>query len=123
MPTPPAAPGADHPTEATERPSRTQSARKRQRKRTIAIRLLLLFPALVPERFTELVSTNQPRALAVLAYFFAFFARFRDVWWIGPIGVREVKAIAEVLRGTMWEEEVGRLAKQVEGLHEEGEEV
>ena len=62
-------------------------------------RRLILFPYLIRRRFIDLVKDQQPRALAVLAHYFALLASFRDVWWIGVTGRREVQALATVLSG------------------------
>ena len=60
-------------------------------------RRLILFPYVVQSRFIDLVRERQPRALAVLAHYFALLARFRGVWWIGDAGRREVRALSTVL--------------------------
>jgi hypothetical protein len=60
-------------------------------------RRLVLFPVLIQKRFIELVIERQPRALVVLAHFFALLVKFRDVWWIGDTGEREVRGIQSVL--------------------------
>jgi len=62
-------------------------------------RRLLLFPFLIQSRFIDLVKDQQPRALAVLAHYFALLARFRSVWWIGDTGPREVRALNSILSG------------------------
>jgi hypothetical protein len=58
---------------------------------------LILFPFVVQNRFIDLVKDQQPRALAVLAHYFALLASFRNVWWIGDTGRREVQALTTVL--------------------------
>lgn len=55
------------------------------------------FPVLIQKRFIDLVNEMQPRALVVLAHYFAILARFRDVWWVGGSGEREVLGIRSVL--------------------------
>ena len=60
-------------------------------------RRLLLFPILIRSRFIQLVGEQQPRALVILAHFFALIARFRDLWWIGDTGQREIFGIQSVL--------------------------
>lgn len=62
-------------------------------------RRLILFPFLIQSRFIDLVKDQQPRALAVLAHYFALLATFRKVWWIGDTGRREVQALVTVLSG------------------------
>jgi hypothetical protein len=60
-------------------------------------RRLILFPTCVEPDFIALVKEERPRALVVLAHFFAFLWDFRDFWWIGDCGKREVVAIDNVL--------------------------
>jgi hypothetical protein len=62
-------------------------------------RRLILFPFVVQSRFIDLIKDEQPRALAVLAHYFALLARFRSIWWIGDTGRREVRALTTVLSG------------------------
>lgn len=57
-------------------------------------RRLILFPYLVPAHFGELMQEYQPRALVILAYYFALLSRFRRIWWMGTAGEREVRALA-----------------------------
>ncbi|CZR64614.1 related to C6 transcription factor [Phialocephala subalpina] len=63
----------------------------------IIFRRLIIFPTVVQTSFIELVKEQRPRALVVLAHFFAFLADFREFWWIGDCGRREVMAIERVL--------------------------
>lgn len=68
-------------------------------------RRLQTFALLVPPRFVGLLSMQRPRALVVLAHFFATASQVRGVWWLGEAdGVdedstakREIRAIKEVL--------------------------
>ena len=62
-------------------------------------RRLALFPSFIQSRFIDLIKDQQPRALAVLAHYFALLASFRNVWWIGDTGRREVQALSTVLSG------------------------
>ena len=62
-------------------------------------RNLMLFPFVVQSQFIDLIKDQQPRALAVLAHYFALLASFRSVWWIGDTGRREVQALTTVLSG------------------------
>ncbi|KAL5345483.1 hypothetical protein ACLOAV_009233 [Pseudogymnoascus australis] len=61
------------------------------------LRLLILFPILAPKLFIDLVGDQQPRALVLLAHYFAILVAYREVWWIGDIGRREIKGIQSVL--------------------------
>ncbi|KAK7409501.1 hypothetical protein QQX98_008285 [Neonectria punicea] len=58
---------------------------------------LIIFPMLVHKHFIDLVQEQRPRALAILAHYFALLAILRCFWWIGDTGRREVLAIVEVL--------------------------
>jgi hypothetical protein len=60
-------------------------------------RRLIVFPIMVKKRFIKLVEDQQPRALVVLAHFFALIARFRDCWWLRDTGKREIHGIQTVL--------------------------
>ncbi|KAI0881993.1 C6 finger domain-containing protein [Annulohypoxylon maeteangense] len=60
-------------------------------------RMLLMFPMLADERYIKLVKKESPRALVVLAHYFALLSRFSDVWWVANIGADEVRAIANSL--------------------------
>ena len=60
-------------------------------------RNLMLFPFVVQSQFIDLIKDQQPRALAVLAHYFALLASFRSVWWIGDTGRKEVQALTTVL--------------------------
>ncbi|KAJ6442276.1 2,6-dihydropseudooxynicotine hydrolase [Purpureocillium lavendulum] len=60
-------------------------------------RLLVCFPMIVRRRLFDLVNERQPRALALLAYYFAFLHSYEHIWWIGPAPAQEVLAIADEL--------------------------
>ncbi|KAL8348851.1 hypothetical protein RB601_002222 [Gaeumannomyces tritici] len=55
------------------------------------------FAVWTPEAFHEFLRARRPRALVVLAYFFALWIPFRDVWMIGPAGLDQVRAIRGAL--------------------------
>jgi hypothetical protein len=57
-------------------------------------RRLILFPILVDQRFIDLVGEGNPRALVILAHFFALVAILKSFWFVGNTGTREVRAIA-----------------------------
>ena len=60
-------------------------------------RRILAFATLIPERFIDFVEEQRPRALAVLAYFFALGAHMTDIWWIGATIEREILGIQQAL--------------------------
>ena len=61
------------------------------------LRRCLGFPGLIPKQFFNMVEELRPRALVILAHYFAYLARFKEIWWVGDAGAREVRAIAGVL--------------------------
>lgn len=63
----------------------------------------LAFPATVSKRFVELVTEKKPRALAILACFFALLKRMEPVWWLGDVSRREVMGIIGLFEpGSKW---------------------
>lgn len=58
---------------------------------------LIGFASMVPKRFIGLVGEQRPRALVVLAHFFALLIPYREIWWIGNAGQREVRGIQRIL--------------------------
>ncbi|KAH8696107.1 C6 finger domain-containing protein [Talaromyces proteolyticus] len=62
-------------------------------------RRMIIFPMLMNERLMELMLQGQPRSLAILAHYFAFWIFFEHIWWVGARGVQEVRAIAGNLTG------------------------
>jgi hypothetical protein len=62
-------------------------------------RRLIIFPYIVRSKYIELVKLAQPRALAILAHYFAILDQYRNVWWLGRSGTQEIHALNEVLTG------------------------
>ncbi|KAI9867383.1 MAG: hypothetical protein M1813_008941 [Trichoglossum hirsutum] len=60
-------------------------------------RRLIVFPMLIKKRFIDLIEEQRPRALVVLAHFFALLARFSHYWWMGDTGKREIRGIQTIL--------------------------
>lgn len=60
-------------------------------------RRLIIMPFLVPARFGDLLGAGQPRALVILAHYFALLSRYRKYWYIGNAGEREVHALASFI--------------------------
>lgn len=75
----------------------TKSAVDAKKNSGDVLRLLILFPILTPKLFIDLVSEQQPRALVLLAHYFALLVAYREVWWIGEVGRREIKGIQSAL--------------------------
>ena len=64
----------------------------------------LAFPATVSRRFIDLVDSRRPRALAILACFFALLKRMDDdVWWLQDVARREVMGLMGMFEpGSKW---------------------
>lgn len=68
-------------------------------------RRIQTFALLVPPRFIELLSLQRPRALVILAHFWATVAQVHNVWWLGEAdgsdedstAQREIRAIKQAL--------------------------
>lgn len=66
-------------------------------------RMLVMFPMMAEMRFIDLVRERAPRALVILAHYFALYANHNNFWFIGDAGSKEVRALAEELTGE-WRE-------------------
>lgn len=75
----------------------TKSAVDAKKNSGDVLRLLVVFPILTQKLFIDLVSEQQPRALVLLAHYFALLVPYREIWWIGDIGRREIKGIESAL--------------------------
>jgi hypothetical protein len=63
----------------------------------------LAFPATVARRFIELVELKRPRALAIIACFFALLKRLDNVWWLHDVAKREVMGLVGLFEsGSEW---------------------
>lgn len=63
----------------------------------------LAFPASVSRRFVEVVEERRPRALAILACFFALLKRMDQVWWLDNVSRREVMGLVSLFEsGSAW---------------------
>jgi hypothetical protein len=63
----------------------------------------LAFPATVAKRFLDLVEVRRPRALAILACFFALLKPLDEIWWLKDVARREVMGIVSLFeRGSPW---------------------
>ncbi|PFH57248.1 hypothetical protein XA68_15319 [Ophiocordyceps unilateralis] len=56
----------------------------------------LAFPAGVSGRFVELIEEKRPRALAILACFYALLKRVDGVWWLSDMARREVAGLSSL---------------------------
>lgn len=75
-----------------------QIAIDRKEKLAHSLRRVIAFPMFISKRYTDLVGQMQPRALVILAFYFSYLARLRNVWWVGDTGRREIYAIRYVLK-------------------------
>ena len=62
-------------------------------------RRLIAFATLVPDKMVELIEEKRPRALVILAHYFAVAAPLAKVWWIGDVTRKEVEGIQRWLPG------------------------
>ncbi|PQE13524.1 C6 finger domain-containing protein [Rutstroemia sp. NJR-2017a WRK4] len=60
-------------------------------------RMLYCFPTLAPAQFSGQLRENNPRALAILAHFFALCKAVDNAWWMRGIAEREIFGIQSVL--------------------------
>lgn len=56
----------------------------------------LSFPATVSRRFVELLEERRPRAMAILACYFALLRSLDGVWWLHGMARREVLGVASL---------------------------
>jgi hypothetical protein len=61
------------------------------------LKRLASFPMWINRKFTPLVEESQPRALVILCHYFALLTMFKNIWWIGDTGEREIRAIGKIL--------------------------
>lgn len=55
------------------------------------------FTGTIPKLFLQLVLTKHPRALLILAYYFALVHHAESVWWLSGLAERSVRRIFETL--------------------------
>ncbi|KAI1378754.1 hypothetical protein F4677DRAFT_378293 [Hypoxylon crocopeplum] len=77
------------------------------------LRALVTFPMVVDRRYVELVHAASPRALVILAHYFALLANFEHIWWIANAGADEVRAIAGAL-SEEWQDMLPEPVKTIE---------
>ncbi|KAJ3498108.1 hypothetical protein NLG97_g1378 [Lecanicillium saksenae] len=63
----------------------------------IITRRLIVYPVLFPQRFVELLDEHRPRALVILAHFFAVAAHCHTSAWVGDTPRKEIQALAGFL--------------------------
>lgn len=68
----------------------------------------LAFPATVSKRFVELIEERRPRALAILASFFAMLKIMDHVWWLQGTARREVLGIVSLFNSDYFGPDVER---------------
>ena len=64
-------------------------------------RRMIAFPILIPPPFVDLVRECRPRALVILAFYFAMLSKLSDTWYIAQTGEREVRGMYGALPN-MW---------------------
>lgn len=60
-------------------------------------RRMMSFALMVPTKFIDLVAKKTPRALVILAHYFAVSAKLSSIWWVGDIPRREILGIHRML--------------------------
>lgn len=89
------------------------SAIQRKEESALTIcRRITAFPCLLPRKFFDLLQDGRPRALVILAQFFAAAKAVDDVWWVGDAGRTEVHAIWESL-DERWKRQMGEALRMV----------
>ena len=70
-------------------------------------RRIQAFSLLMPSKFISFLEEQRPRALVVLAHFFAAVVQMHDIWWLGEdkdgresTAKREIRAIDKVVKDT-----------------------
>jgi hypothetical protein len=71
----------------------------------VVCRRIQAFALVVPAKFLEFVELQRPRALVILAHFFATVSQVDTVWWLGDhsndveqhTAIREIRAITKTL--------------------------
>lgn len=63
---------------------------------------ILGFPATVSRRFIQLIDERDPRALVIIACFFAMTRRVEDAWWLEGVARKEVLGILSLLDPEWW---------------------
>jgi hypothetical protein len=60
-------------------------------------RRAITFAMYIPRRYIDLVEEQRPRALVILAHYFALLTKFTHIWWIGDSGKKEIMGILTIL--------------------------
>lgn len=59
----------------------------------IVARRLTIFPIIIPGHFHTLLDVLRPRAMVILAHYFALASTLDDVWWISDSPAKEIEYI------------------------------
>jgi hypothetical protein len=65
-------------------------------------REVIRFSAVAPEIFIEKLEVRDPRALAIVGYFFMLLKRFDDIWWLNGVVEEEFKNLMEIMPTEWW---------------------
>lgn len=63
----------------------------------VTMRRFIVYPLLFPPRFVKLLGEHQPRALVILAHYFALAISCEKAAWVGDAPRKEIIAMAEFL--------------------------
>ncbi|KAJ9134000.1 Sterol uptake control protein 2 [Pleurostoma richardsiae] len=72
------------------------------------VKRALAFPATVSKRFVELIEERRPRALAILACFFALLKTLDNVWWLQGMARREVLGVVSLFNSDFFGHDIER---------------
>jgi hypothetical protein len=61
-----------------------------------ARRRMVIFPMAVKKKFLDLTQEDRPRAMVIMAYYFAILI-IEKLWWVGDVGKLEVQGIVRSL--------------------------
>ena len=97
----------------TNEPEGTRSETKRSYEHSVAFlnwahqkpdrARILGFAATVSRRFVDLIEQQDPRALCIIASFFAMTKMIDEVWWLHGVAKREVTGIFTLLPHEWWD--------------------
>jgi hypothetical protein len=71
----------------------------------VILRQLTSFPMFISRKFPPLVEQGQPRALVIMCHYFALLTKFKNMWFIGNTGEREIRA-AEKFLPPQWQSSI-----------------
>jgi hypothetical protein len=83
----------------------------------IIARRLTIFPIIIPGHFLTLLDMLRPRAMVILAHYFALAATLDGLWWISDSPAKEIEAI----KANISDEWGGMMEWPLQVLHDHGQ--